>query len=967
MHHENPLFWMVDTAPLFLGIFAYLSGIRQDHLSRLTIKLEDIVTERTAALQKINLELSTKVSEYNRIESTISRAKKEWETTFDAIADLIIITDKEGKILRCNRATLQPLGLLFGDILEKNIEEVLLGSHWDGPKLSEMAGDEIQFAMLDGYFKVACFPLTREDNSEGYVYCIYNVTELAKTSAEVQRQKQFFELLVENNPVATAILDLNRLVTSCNPAFVGLFGFSLDEAKGHNLDELIVPPEYLAEAQQNSNLIVEGNAVHKFSQRACKDGRLVDVEVFGVPVNVANEKAGSLVIYHDITELVRAREEAKMADRAKSEFLSNMSHEIRTPMNGVIGMVELALNTELNGEQRDFLETARESADALMSLINDILDFSKIEAGRLDLESINFDLRSTVEGVAVTLAQRAEAKGLEMACIVHQEVTSCLKGDPGRLRQVLVNLVGNAIKFTAQGEIVIQVYHQSETDTQTTLRFEVSDTGIGIPKDRQQAIFERFIQVDSSATRRYGGTGLGLAISRQLVGMMGGQIGVDSEEGKGSKFWFTAVFEKQLEETIPSVSPQVDLKNLRVLGVDDNATNRFILTRMMESFGCRVTTNGVSPGTVAILRDAVNSGDPFQLVLLDMQMPDMDGEQVLKAIKNDPLIKKVTVVMLTSMGHRGDVARLETLGCAGYLLKPIKQGQLYEAIVAVLGSRVTKAEQPRSKMVTRHLLSEQKRENTRILLAEDNSINQKLAVAVLQKAGFPVDVVDNGKQAVAALKSLPYQLVLMDVQMPEMDGFEATRLIREWEGNNKKHIPIIAMTAYAMKGDMERCLAAGMDDYVSKPMEPKELINTIERWSHLQAEEAAKTSPELELPATPAAVSSDPIEIVSAMSRFGDDKAFFIEMLGEFTAQLEQRVIAIQAAFQAQDAPTLSRLGHNLKGTAANFSANKLVSIGLELELQAKAGDLSNVSQLIKQVEVEIPLIKNYYEHLRLS
>jgi CheY-like chemotaxis protein/HPt (histidine-containing phosphotransfer) domain-containing protein len=493
-------------------------------------------------------------------------------------------------------------------------------------------------------------------------------------------------------------------------------------------------------------------------------------------------------------------------------------------------MLELMIDTGLTAEQRDYLKTARESADALLTLLNDILDFSKIEAGHLDLEQVNFDLRSTVEGVAVNMAQRAEAKGLEMACLIMHDVPATVRGDPGRLRQVLVNLAGNAIKFTLRGEVVIRVANEAESETHVTLRFSVSDTGVGIPRARQGAIFERFVQVDSSTTRKFGGTGLGLTISKQLVEMMGGTIGIESEVGVGSTFWFTGVFEKQPEFVEASTSTVVDIHDMHVLVVDDNGTNRMILTKMLENFGCRI--NSISSGKEAVkaLRSSQERGDPYRLVLLDLQMPEMDGEQTLTAIKADPNVREVTVIILTSMGHRGDAARLEALGCAGYLLKPIKQAQLYDAILAVFGQRLQITDEIRSQLITRHTLSEQKRQSTRILLAEDNPINQKLAITLLQKAGYPVDVVENGVQAVEGLKAKHYHLVLMDVQMPEMDGFEATQRIREYEAG-KSHIPIIAMTAHAMKGDRERCLAAGMDDYLSKPIEPQELFDKISQWA----------------------------------------------------------------------------------------------------------------------------------------
>ncbi|MEK7785511.1 MAG: response regulator, partial [Chloroflexota bacterium] len=445
-------------------------------------------------------------------------------------------------------------------------------------------------------------------------------------------------------------------------------------------------------------------------------------------------------------------------------------------------MLDLLLDTDLAREQRDFAKTAADSAQALLTLLNDILDFSKIEARQMDLETIDFNLRTTIEGVADTLAQRAGDKGLEMACLIHHDIPVFLRGDPGRLRQVLVNLSGNAIKFTQQGEVVIRAECDSEIDTRVAVRFSVTDTGIGIPEDRQDAVFGRFTQADGSTTRKYGGTGLGLAISKQLVELMGGQIGVISTPGRGSTFWFTAVFEKQLEPPAELSAPSADLRNVPVLAVDDNSTNRFILTRMLENFGCQpvIASGGVE--ALQLMRAAATRGEPFRLVLMDMQMPEMDGEQTVQAIKSEPALAAATIVMLTSMGHRGDGARLQVLGCAAYLLKPIKQNQLYEAMVTVLAQMHSPVPRPKTApLVTRHTLAEQKANGYKILLAEDHAVNRKLALLLLQRAGHQVEAVENGLMAVEAARRNRYDLILMDVQMPEMDGFEATRRIRAWE------------------------------------------------------------------------------------------------------------------------------------------------------------------------------------------
>jgi len=519
--------------------------------------------------------------------------------------------------------------------------------------------------------------------------------------------------------------------------------------------------------------------------------------------------------------------EAKRLIQLRSTFMAQMSHELRTPLNGILGYAQILLKeTDISKRQIKGITVIQQSGEHLLMLINDILDFSKIESGKLDLEAISFNLRNAVEDVAYTLAKRAHDKGLEIACLIDPDLSSNLHGDPGRLRQILVNMVGNAIKFTHQGEIIIRAETLEQTDHHATIHFSVQDTGIGIPYERQAAVFERFTQADGSTTRTYGGTGLGLTISKQLVEIMHGQIGLLSTPGIGTTFWFDIQFEKQpLEkhETAPLTFGPVNLTHARVLVVDDNQTNRMVLTKNVEALGSRVDT--VSSGAKALesLRNAHRAGDPYHIVLLDMQMPGMDGEQTARAIKSDPAVKDVKILILTSMGQRGDAVRLEALGCSGYLLKPVKQQMLFDAVVAVLGRK----EEQAPRIITRHLISEQRKLGLRLLLAEDNPINQKLAIVVLQKAGYSVDAVENGIQALEKVKTNQYSLVLMDVQMPDMDGFEATSHIRAWEQNTGQHIPIIAMTAHAMSGDRERCLDAGMDDYVTKPVNAEELLSKI--------------------------------------------------------------------------------------------------------------------------------------------
>ena len=968
----HPLLWIIDTVPLFLGLSFGFYGSREDRLRRLNAHLEETITARTMELVQTNQALQREVDERRQTEALISLGKKEWETTFDAVADLIFLTDDKDAIVRCNLAAARKLGKVYKELIGQPLTRMLFGCNESEGVWKKQSG-EMVFSCLEGFYDVAVYPLEIEGVTPRRLYILHDQTARKQTEAEVLRQKEYFEALVFNSPTAIVVLDNQEKVVSCNPAFGKLFGYSGDEILGVNIDELVTTPETAEEATRYTTQALAG-PVHEYGRRRRKDGTLVDVEIFGVPVIVGEERVGALGIYHDISDLMRARQEAEEASRAKSEFLANMSHGIRTPMNGVIGMLELALDTPLTPEQRDYLTTSLQSAEALLTLLNDILDFSKIEARRLDLEVIDFDLRNTVEDVAYTLARRAQDKGLEMACLIHQNLYSELRGDPGRLRQILVNMVGNAIKFTEHGEIVMRAEPVSETETHATVRFLVQDTGIGIPPERQAAVFERFTQVDGSTTRRYGGTGLGLSISKQLVEAMGGKIGVESEPGKGSTFWFEIDFEKQAEEKVEPPPTPVDLLNLNILCVDDNATSRMILTKILTGFGCRVSTAESGPEALEMLRAAHRASDPYRLILLDMQMPGMDGEQTARAIKSDPTSQEIKIIILTSMGERGDVKRLEALGCSAYLHKPVKQKMLSDAIVAVLGHKPPKGGTGR--LITRHTLAEQKRQGLRILLAEDNAINQKLAIILLQKAGYSVDAVENGDQVLEKIQKEQYSAVLMDVQMPEMDGFEATRRIRQWEAGKGGHIPIIAMTAHALKGDRERCIEAGMDDYVSKPLQPQALIIAIDRWVQPrdeEAERAAETRRDVILfgeqgaPAETAAsvpgsngrqaagekAEELPMDIADALPRFSNDRKFFAEMCQEFIEHLSTLIEVMKTALQAGDVTSLNRHAHSLTGLSANFSANSVSSLAAELELQTKQGDVTADPALIDKIEIE--------------
>ncbi len=593
------------------------------------------------------------------------------------------------------------------------------------------------------------------------------------------------------------------------------------------------PKEMAQKFFDNERAIIESGKplLRHLENSLDRDGRTVWKQTSKVPFRDSSGNiVGIIGIGHDITtqktieaEMLKAQQAAEEANRAKSEFLANMSHEIRTPLNGIIGMTDLALDSELNEEQRDYLETVRLSADSLLNVINDILDFSKIEAGRVDFESLEFNLRDCIDATLKTLALRAGESDLELLCDIAHDVPEVVLGDSSRLRQILYNMLGNAIKFTAEGEVALKLDVEQEPGQPPMLHFAVSDTGIGIPLDKQQVIFQPFVQADPSTTREYGGTGLGLTITARLVNLMGGTIWVESEPGKGSTFHFT--IRLAVAEGAAAPAPCSDslalLRGTRILVVDDNHTNRRILERVLARWDMRITTSESSERGLAEMSLAQSSGDPYAIVLTDMHMPKMDGFEFIRRIRQTPQLASVSIIMLTSAGHRGDAARCRELNLAAYLMKPVRQSDLREAIARQLGAKDSAATAPNG--MTRPLPSGQSPVTLRILLAEDNPVNQRVALRLLEKRGHRVELASNGREAVEALARAYYDIVFMDVQMPEMDGIEATRSIRRRESATTSHQPIVALTAHAMKGDQERCLDAGMDGYLSKPIRPQEL------------------------------------------------------------------------------------------------------------------------------------------------
>ena len=834
-----------STVSLILGlvITAIITAYAQSLISR-TAKVEELVRLRTNELQEANASLAREVRERIRVGEALRESEHRFRSLVENTSDWIWEVNREGVYTYVSPRVTDLLGYGVAEVLGKRNVELLIEPEREAAEAAfaraaascqPLAAVENRYRHKDGhqvFLETNAVPiLDAHGRLAGYRGIARDITARRKVEADLAYERYLLNMLLDHSPDFIYFKDADSRFIRISRALARYFGLgSPAEAVGKSDFDMFDEErarQYLSDEQ---DVMKSGQpVVNKEEEQVDRDGRRRWVLTTKVCLrNLAGEPVGTFGISRDITsrkqveEALRvAKEAAEAASRAKSEFLANMSHEIRTPMNAIIGMTELLLDTELSHAQRDYLRMVLQSGQSLLGILDDILDFSKIEAGKLDLQNNVFDVREILGDTMKALAFRAHAKGLELLCHIDRRVPTRLVGDAGRLRQIVINLVGNAIKFTEEGEVELAVEPHSLPDGRFALRTSVRDTGVGIPPEKQRMIFDAFQQADTSPKRRYGGTGLGLAICSKLVSLMGGRIGVHSALGNGSVFHFSVPFE--VAPGAPEEVAPAPLRGTRVLIVDDNATNRRILEDILSGWEMRPAAAATAGEAWQMLTEAEEQGDPYALVLTDAQLPGTDGFTLTRQIKERCDLQSTVIMMLSSGDRPGEIARCEQLGVATYLLKPVKQSELLEAVSLALG--ITAEEEPSQGTAAADQAGTLP--PLRILLAEDSLVNQKLAVGLLEGQGHRVVVANDGREALAALESQPFDLVLMDVQMPEVDGFEATSAIRAREKRLGTRIPIIAMTAHAMKGDRDRCLAAGMDDYVPKPVRAAELFRTI--------------------------------------------------------------------------------------------------------------------------------------------
>ena len=914
-------------------------------------------------------------------ERAVQESERRFRELFDDAPVAYHELDLNNHITRVNGTELAMLGYSAEEMVGKSIWNFIIEEKPDEAATREVPhgvrgeypctfrrkdGRKVSVLMRQKFIKDASGAMS------GRLVTLQDVTALKRTELELRDAEEEYRSIFENAIEGIFQSTAEGSYLSVNPALARMFGYdSPDEMMStvtHIGRQLYVQPGRRGDF---TSLILEQGAVSDFESEVYRrDGSSIWISE---RCRAVRDGDGKLLYYEGTAEDITARRGAEQAvktardtaiesARLKSEFLANMSHEIRTPMNGIIGMTDLLLDTDLSPKQRDFTQTIAGSADSLLTIINDILDFSKIEAGMLSFEEIDFQLSSVVEGAVEVLAARAAAKKIDIASLVYNGVPNGLRGDPGRLRQVLTNLVGNAVKFTERGEVVVRANCQEETPTHAVIRFTVTDSGIGIEPAAQAQLFQAFVQADGTTTRRFGGTGLGLAICRQLVQRMGGEIGVTSQPGKGSTFWFTARFARQAASAPTVVPRKAELRDLRVLIVDDHETNRTVLEHLLSSRAMHVQQSVNALDALGLMRAEAARGRTFDLAILDMQMPGMDGLELARCIKKDPKLAATRIVMLTSMDRHDDPEALRDSGVDGCLVKPVKQAQLFECLRTVMSPDVGAGEikstlVPLPKPV--EIPAELVGLSLRVLVAEDNPVNQKVAACQLERFSIVPEVVENGRLAIEAARRENYDVILMDCQMPELDGYAATQELRVGEGRDR-HTWIIAMTANSLEGDREKCLAAGMDDYLSKPIKPDALA------AALCAYAKRRRKPVVAKAVPPTGGIVDP-QILAGFREMGADESgqLLDTLIETFLENTPQLIEAAREALARRGVAEIERAAHTLKGSSSNFGAERMGAACAELERAAHDGVLDGATEMINAIEAEFASVRVALERER--
>jgi len=798
-----------------------------------------------------------------------------------------------------------------------------------------------------------------------------NLENLIKQKTlQVRRSEAMLKMILDSMPYAVVIVGTDKRIRYANEAALATMGYESQECiTGRPCYETFCPTE------ANRCPIVDLGKELDRAERPLRTREGKEIPILKSATRlILEDEAVVLETFVDITErkqaerdLKKAKRNAEKANAAKSQFLANMSHEIRTPLNGIIGMAELALDTDLSPDQRKIAETIEKESNTLLELINSILDYSKIEAGKFQLESIPFDLRVLIEDVASSIAIRAKKNGLEFISFASQDIPGKLVGDPGRLRQILNNLAGNALKFTERGEIAIRAHTIKDGSDRAVIRFEVSDTGIGIPEEHQESIFEGFAQANGSTTRQYGGTGLGTTIAKQLVEMMGGEIGLISAQGEGSTFWFTVEFEKTPQRPVQS-SDRTCLSGLKVMVVDDMDAPREILVEYLTFHGIEAFECASPVEALERIETASTSPHPFNLLLSDIRMPEIDGFEFAAKIKGNDALKNLAIILISGINEIGDGEKCRAIGVDGYLNKPLKLADLTQTIKMVCGVDIA-ADSHSKTLVTRDTIAEMKDEQIRVLLVEDYPTNQQVALNQLHKAGYLADLAENGREAVSAFERNPYDIILMDMNMPVMDGYEATGTIRKMEkaeedsGKGPRHIPIIAITANALSGDREKCLAAGADDYLSKPLKKERLLAMIGKWTDSSPPEADNTCLQEEQ-VVAKNHAAEPVNYAQALNEFGNEADVLTDVLTGFISDAKKQLEKVRNAVVSGNIDRIASEAHAIKGGSSNLTATLVADAAAALEAAAKSGSLTQTASRIDALEVEVQRVAQFVETL---